>query len=628
MAETRTVYLDHLILRENLRYTRPQERIGSNIVAQEPDMLRLSDLYGEHLSSQVKLLRKPDFQRATSAWTPDDCVALLDSVVNEQIVPSIIEWANPDSKYNFILDGAHRVSVILAWLNDDWGDKAPASAIADAEQLQQIKEVAVIVRNLVKAKIGSFQDYRDASEASDRIEEQHLDPVVVLGSKAYQRAEFYQGLRGGRVGFHILWVPGDHKKAEQSFLKINKSGKQLTAWETRLVENRDSRFARAVMSIANAQSVEHYWPSAAPDGPDKAQYEYKIQEIVAGVRALHETLFTPPYKTPITRLQQPLLVASADKKPYYVAELLTIVEGHKGNVPETDALMKQDRNDSETHLIDKGWRLIGNTQDVFRHITGPSPKSLGLIPALYFYSRDGRYVRSLLYGLIYWLCAGDDDQILAKKRLFCAHRRAFEETLLANKEDLITGLSRKTGSGPEVTLPTAKFYRGLLQALMDHDDDREAEGFKEAYARLADELRTAGRKARAGNGADDRTRDFSVALKSRARLEELVKASITCGICGGMLDVGDGVQHDHIEEYAKGGKTVAENQRLTHPFCNNNRPFIEEIIAKSRVVALPELNEPEVDGRPMQLKLFGDEDFLVTDVVVTDESALDESPLP
>jgi len=626
VAETRTVYLDHLIPRENLRYTRPQERIESGVVKQEPDMLRLADLYGDHLSSQVKLLRKPDFQRATSAWTPDDCVALLDSVVNEQIVPSIIEWANPVSKYHFILDGAHRVSVILAWLNDDWGDKAPASAIADADQLQQIKEVAVIVRNLVKAKIGSFQDYRDAGGASDRIEEQHLDPAVVLGLKAYQRARFFGELSGGRVGFHILWVPGDHKKAEQSFLKINKSGKQLTAWETRLVENRDSRFARTVMSIAYVQSVEHYWPSAAPDGPDKVQYEYKIQEIVAGVRALHETLFIPPYKTPITRLQQPLLVASADKKPYYVAELLTIVEGHKGNVPETDALMKQDRNDSENQLIDKGWRLIGNTQDVFRHITGPSPKSLGLIPALYFYSRDGRYVRSLLYGLIYWLCAGDDDQILAKKRLFCAHRRAFEETLLANKEDLITGLSRKTGSGPEVTLPTAKFYRGLLQALMDHDDDREAEGFKEAYARIADELRTAGRKARAGDGADDRARDFSVALKSRARLEELVKVALTCGICGGMLDVEDGVQHDHIEEYAKGGKTVAENQRLTHPFCNNNRPFIEEIIAKSRVVALPELNEPEVDGRPMQLKLFGDEDFLVTDVVATDEPTADASP--
>lgn len=626
MAETRTVYLDHLIPRENLRYSRAQDRAGSGGVNQEPDMLRLADLYGERLFSQINLLRKPDFQRATSAWTPDDCVALLDSVVNEQIVPSIIQWASPDSKYNFILDGAHRVSVILAWLNDDWGDKAPASSIVDAEQLQQIKDVANIVRSLVKSKIGSFQDYRDIYEARDRVEAQHLDPEVVLGTKNYQRALFFDRLSRGSVGFHILWVPGDHRKAEQSFLKINKSGKQLTEWETKLVENRDSRFARAVMSISSVQSVEHYWPNTAPDDPDKLQLEYKIKEIIAGVRALHETLSTPPYKTPINRLQQPLLVASADKKPYYVAELLTIVEGHKGNVPETKVLMEQDRNDNASQLIDKGWRLIADTQDVFRHLTGPSPKSLGLIPALYFYSRDGRYVRSLLYGLIYWLCAGEDDQILAKKRLFCAHRRAFEETLLANKEDLITGLSRKTGSGPEVTLPTAKFYRGLLQALMDHDDDREAEGFKKAYARLADELRTAGRKARAGDGADARARDFSVALKSRARLDELVNASITCGICGGKLDVGDGVQHDHIEEYAKGGKTVAENQRLTHPFCNNNRPFIEEIIAKSRVVVLPELNEPEIEGRPMQLTLFGDKDFLITDVVATDGSTDDESP--
>ncbi len=94
------VYLDHLIKRENLRY----------------------DLFGEHTSSRATLLRKPDFQRTTWSWTAEDCVSLLESIVNEQVIPSIIMWSSPENGYDYVLDGGHRISVVLAWLNDNWGE--------------------------------------------------------------------------------------------------------------------------------------------------------------------------------------------------------------------------------------------------------------------------------------------------------------------------------------------------------------------------------------------------------------------------------------------------------------------------------------------------------------------------
>src|SRR5579884_2448979 len=99
------VYLDHLIQRESLRYKRSEEHLKEDI-NELPHKLRMVDLFGDHLASRDKKLRKPDFQRATRAWTPQACVELLDSVVFEQVVPSVIMWPSADSGYDFVLDGA------------------------------------------------------------------------------------------------------------------------------------------------------------------------------------------------------------------------------------------------------------------------------------------------------------------------------------------------------------------------------------------------------------------------------------------------------------------------------------------------------------------------------------------
>ena len=77
MARTQLkVYLDHHIRRENLLYRR-------NETSEEPRVGDEERLKIEHLtdgdSALAYLLRKPDFQRATSAWSPEECVSLLES---------------------------------------------------------------------------------------------------------------------------------------------------------------------------------------------------------------------------------------------------------------------------------------------------------------------------------------------------------------------------------------------------------------------------------------------------------------------------------------------------------------------------------------------------------------------
>jgi hypothetical protein len=58
--------------------------------------------------------------------------------------------------------------------------------------------------------------------------------------------------------------------------------------------------------------------------------------------------------------------------------------------------------------------------------------------------------------------------------------------------------------------------------------------------------------------------------------EELFTLDNTCAICGNkILHIDDGAL-DHIDQYWTGGKTIPENARLTHRYCNNARPRLEE----------------------------------------------------
>ena len=65
-------------------------------------------------------LRKPDFQRETAAWSPEAICSFLESFVNGDLIPSVICWQSA-SRLTFVIDGAHRLSAVMAWLQDDYG---------------------------------------------------------------------------------------------------------------------------------------------------------------------------------------------------------------------------------------------------------------------------------------------------------------------------------------------------------------------------------------------------------------------------------------------------------------------------------------------------------------------------
>ena len=62
------------------------------------------------------------------------------------------------------------------------------------------------------------------------------------------------------------------------------------------------------------------------------------------------------------------------------------------------------------------------------------------------------------------------------------------------------------------------------------------------------------------------TRCFSYELKMK-----LYNENPTCAICGQHISTIDDSAVDHIEQYWMGGKTIPENARLTHRYCNWSR---------------------------------------------------------
>ena len=59
---------------------------------------------------------------------------------------------------------------------------------------------------------------------------------------------------------------------------------------------------------------------------------------------------------------------------------------------------------------------------------------------------------------------------------------------------------------------------------------------------------------------------------SRQLKQDLFDQDPTCAICGNRIQVIDDAAVDHIQQYWQGGKTIPENARLAHRYCNNSRP--------------------------------------------------------
>ena len=101
------------------------------------------------------ILRKPDFQRETNHWTPEQVVSLLECFISGDLIPSVILWRSPT--YLFVIDGGHRLSVLRAWIEDDYGDGTTSKKFFGDEVIPKEQKLAAKkTRELISSGIGSW----------------------------------------------------------------------------------------------------------------------------------------------------------------------------------------------------------------------------------------------------------------------------------------------------------------------------------------------------------------------------------------------------------------------------------------------------------------------------------------
>lgn len=465
------------------------------------------------------VVRKPDFQRETSDWSPDKICGFVQSFLEGDLIPALILWQA--GSQIFVIDGAHRLSALVAWVHDDYGDETTSRTFFDGIIPDEQVVAAEYTRSLIKRQIGSYRDHQFAIQNPEKAKADVVTRAKRLGSLAIQ----------------LQWVKGDATKAEASFFKINQQASPIDKTELRLLKARTQPNALAARAIVRSGTGHKYW--------SRFTEERRI-EIEVKAKAINDLLFSPSLKTPIKTLDLPVAGRGYSSKTLpLVFEFVNLVNGVKG-----DAKLASDITGDDT------LRFLKNCHSVINRISGTHPSSLGLHPAVYFYSSTGRYQPTAFMAIVAMIKMFEEKNTFGD---FTNVRRTFEDFLLRHRI-LVNQVTIKYGSG-------AKGYVRLCQ-LLAWLIDRFVAGTNESdiiveMAKHSDFsfLQPAERDI------SEAGQDFCTDAKSAIFLRDALKEPLRCGICGGLIHR-NAISIDHIMRKSEGGKGATDNGQLTHPYCN------------------------------------------------------------
>jgi len=470
-------------------------------------------------------LRKPDFQRETNHWSPEQVASLIECFINGDLIPSVILWQSPT--YLFVIDGGHRLSVLRAWIEDDYGDGHISQPFFGYQITDEQKRNADKVRTLVNKKFGSWKQLSLKNEDGnlDLIERKKLNAIITRG-------------------LPIQWVKGDADKAESSFFKINTKGTPLDDIEELILRNRKKPLAIASRAVIRAGKGHRYWSSFS---------EEKAEEIEKLSKRLHSALFDPEMQRPIKTLDLPLGGPKSVRTAIQaLIDLMLIASQNQQGLPKKLEDTADDSDGTET------LSALNKTIALVKRVTGNDGGSLGLHPAVYFYGPTGRHSGPMFMGtmlLIGRKLANNDKHFFEK---FTKIRNELE-SILINQKDLISTILQKNVSSKRVER-YADFIDELIKRLANNSSPNEQELV--AMAGLEGKLVIGGELSSG--------KDFNDEAKSEAFITTALKAALKCPICNGYLDMEKSVSYDHVVRAREGGKGTASNCNLTHPYCNQS----------------------------------------------------------
>ena len=265
------VNLDAMIKREDFAKVEPSNNMFDSITS-----ISIRDFTDGGLVGLS--LRKPDFQRETNHWDPEQVASLIDCFINGELIPSVILWKAPS--FIFVIDGGHRLSVLKAWVQDDYGDGPLSQAFFGNEISQQQLKAAEHTRSRVDSSVGSWAQFQAMSALPNHSQEEQIR-ITTIWTRALP----------------LQWVKGDVNKAENSFFRINKKGTPLDEIEELLLKSRNKPISIAARAIIRAGKGHRYWSEFA--NPVTSEIETLSKNI-------HQTLFNPEVQSKIRTLDLPL----------------------------------------------------------------------------------------------------------------------------------------------------------------------------------------------------------------------------------------------------------------------------------------------------------------------------------
>lgn len=496
------VNLDAMICREDFNAT--EGFTGTNRITQ----ININEL--KHDSLLPNLLRKPDFQRETRDWDINQIINFLNSIINRHFIPAIILWQN-SSAITFVIDGAHRLSALMAWVNDDYGDGVISSRFYNNELSDEQKAIAQKTRNRVEKEIGSFKKYMDAIVAPTKYDDDFCRKAKSLLSFA----------------FVIQWIEGDVSVAEKSFFNINQKAVPINATELAILESRANSNCIATRAITYSGNGYKYWKNFP------AENQKEIEDFS---KAINQLLFLPPLKTPITTLD----VSIAGKNQNNLSFYFDLVNYSIGDRP-----CKVDNTGEETINI------LKNLKKLLEVLNSKEPCSLGLHPIIYFYSKNGNFKPAIFYATFVFIKKIYNED---KLKLFTKNRAKFED-FIYKYDYVIDQINRNGRSSKKSASIIAELYYNILNKVDCGDDENTILQFiLEQFPNI--------------KTADDSTKKLSHSkLKNAAYIAMAISNVLRCPICGGAIHT-NSTSLDHITRKREGGEDIVSNTQITHPYCN------------------------------------------------------------
>ena len=520
------VNLDALIDREDFVAPADDENSageGGKSSASATDLTRGESFFGT--------LRKPDFQRETTAWSPAMVCDFIEAFVDNDLIPAVICWQSP-ARLTFIIDGAHRFSAIIAWILDDYGAGEHSIKFYGniPEEQDRIHEKT---RRLVNKRVGSYLRWR--------AETQNPGSIVELSKRV-------RALAFAKVP--LLWVPGsDATKAERAFFTINQSAVEIDPTELKILNARSKPNAVAARAVVRNATGTQYWESFSPEGQ---------KAVVETAKFIYSALYKPPLqKTPRT---EELPVAGHG----YGSQTLPLIFDFvniSNDFPVEDASKKKKKyltpqgltqpDEAETVSVIKGARRV------VRRITGTHSSGLGLHPAVYFYAANIRHQPTTVLAVSQLVRDLEKSDGFLE---FTQCREAFEN-FLVNHKIFINQLTVRHGSMVKGYLPIKDYYQFVLDRIKAGRDEAQIEhdlSKHEKYQRLTMDRPTPSKRAG----------PFSQQAKNVKLMTDVLGAAFICNHCGARIDK-KSMHLDHTVDASLGGPADIDNGQWLHPYCDS-----------------------------------------------------------